>query len=174
MRLFTHRNHLRCYRWIQNWQKCSMKTSQLQNISQIGVPLAQAHEEAIALVEWALMLKGHSWPWAKDIASTIQWESLCLDTACPLEQPPEHTKSLTISLSATVTAERWPSSRYKSAKPWPFYVKSNRADSNTPIIMGLQKENVKRKGEEGSKPVTMTIVSRKAINYKSHMTMLKS
>jgi len=53
-------------------------------ISAIDIPLDQAQEEAILLVEWDLTSTGHCKSLqASVITSTIQWDSLCLVTGSP-------------------------------------------------------------------------------------------
>ncbi len=61
-------------------------------ISAIEAPRSNAQEDAMPLVECALTPRGHgkrrAW-YAKTIASTFQWASLCLETAFPFCCPPE-------------------------------------------------------------------------------------
>jgi len=65
------------------------------------MPLDQAHDELMPLVECALTPKGHFKPLevhASTMASTIHLDRLCFDVACPLSRPLNKTKSCSVSL----------------------------------------------------------------------------
>ncbi len=84
-------------------------------------PCANAWEEATLLVEWALTPRGHGSPcdwYAKATASTIQWASLCLETAFPFCCPPWQTKSCSelLTLRVRVTYMRNALTGHSNAK----------------------------------------------------------
>ncbi len=73
------------------------------------------------LVEWALTPRGHGSPcdwYAKATASTIQWASLCLETAFPFCCPPWQTKSCSelLTLRVRVTYMRNALTGHSNAK----------------------------------------------------------
>ncbi|XDV20319.1 hypothetical protein PO909_025668 [Leuciscus waleckii] len=71
------------------------------HISCKAIPLDQAHDEAMLLVECALTPNEHCIPlevYASAMASTIYLDRLCFDVASPLERPLNETKSCSVCL----------------------------------------------------------------------------
>ncbi len=69
------------------------------------IPLDHAHDEAMPLVECALMPKGHGRSfdaYAAAMASTIHLDSVCFEAASPLVRPPNETKSCSARLNGAV------------------------------------------------------------------------